>query len=55
MLVSPENSGADHLSALAQISKIIKDEERCEKIREAATGNDIYRLLTSDWFDTAAF
>ena len=50
-----ENSGADHLSALAQISKIIKDEERCEKIREAATGNDIYRLLTSDWFDTAAF
>ena len=48
MLVSPENSGADHLSALAQISKIIKDEERCEKIREAATGNDIYRLLTSD-------
>ena len=32
MLVSPENSGADHLSALAQISKIIKDEEICGQL-----------------------
>lgn len=48
MLVSPENSGADHLSALAQISKIIKDEERCGKIREAKTKDEIYRILMTD-------
>ncbi len=48
ILVSPENSGADHLSALAQISKIIKDKERCDKIREAKSCNDIYQLLISD-------
>ncbi len=46
-LVSPENSGADHLSALAQISKILKDENRCAEIRNAKTAADIYRLLTA--------
>lgn len=46
MLISPENSGADHLSALAQISKIIKDEECCDKIRKAQTSDEIYRILT---------
>ncbi len=48
MLVSPENSGADHLSALAQISKVIKNEEICAKIRTANNANEIYRLLTTD-------
>ena len=38
MLVSPENSGADHLSALAQISRVIKDEDCCDNIRKAQSG-----------------
>ncbi len=47
-LVSPENSGADHLSALAQISKILKDENRCAEIRNAKTAAEIYKLLTEN-------
>ncbi len=47
MLVSPENSGADHLSALAQISKVIKNDDVCTKIREAQTCSEIYRILTA--------
>lgn len=46
MLVSPENSGADHLSALAQISRVIKNDDVCIKIREAQTSDEIYRILT---------
>ena len=48
MLVSPENSGADHLSALAQISKIIKDEEICGQLRNAGSTEEIYRILTQN-------
>ncbi len=48
MLISPENSGADHLSALAQISRIIKDDKSCEKIRKAKSPEEIYRILTLD-------
>ena len=48
MLVSPENSGADHLSALAQISKIIKDEEVCDQLRNAESTKEIYRILTQN-------
>ncbi len=48
MLLSPENSGADHLSALAQISKIIKDEEICDQLRNADSTEEIYRILTQN-------
>ena len=48
MLVSPENSGADHLSALAQSSKIIKDEEVCDQLRNAESTKEIYRILTQN-------
>lgn len=47
MLLSPENSGADHLSALSQISRVIKDEESCTKIREAKTKKEIYNILVA--------
>ena len=29
MLMSPDSSGADHLTALAQISRLLKDENAC--------------------------
>ncbi len=47
MMISPENSGADHLGALAQISKILKNQESCSEIRHAKNPNDIYRILTT--------
>lgn len=45
MLLSPEGSGADHLTALAQVSRILKDESICEKLRAADSAEKIYSLL----------
>ncbi len=47
LLLSPESNGADHLTALAQISRILKDEETCTKLRAASSKDEIYALLTN--------
>lgn len=47
MLLSPENSGADHLTALAEISKILKSESICAQLRSAKNPADLYRILTT--------
>lgn len=47
MLVSPENSGADHLTALAALSRILKTEGSCEKLRKARSIDEIYTVLNS--------
>ena len=46
LLISPEDSGADHLSALAIISRVLKNEDVCKKIKKAKTREDIYALLS---------
>ena len=46
LLISPEDSGADHLSALATISATMKQEDRCKKIRKTKNKDDIYAILT---------
>ena len=45
MLISPEGSGADHLTALAKASRILKDENTCNKIRQISKREKIYALL----------
>ncbi|MDR1026090.1 MAG: PTS sugar transporter subunit IIA [Lactobacillus sp.] len=45
LLISPEDSGADHLTALALTSRILKDEEICSKIRKTSDKEEIYSLL----------
>jgi PTS system nitrogen regulatory IIA component len=47
MLVSPENSGADHLTALAALSRILKTEGSCDKLRKARAVDEIYTILNS--------
>ncbi len=47
LLLSPESNGADHLTALAQISRILKDEETCTKLRAASSKEEIQALLTN--------
>lgn len=47
MLLSPEGSGADHLTALAQASRILKDESICSKIRRIDSPQEIYALLNN--------
>jgi PTS system nitrogen regulatory IIA component len=47
MLISPENSGADHLTALAALSRILKTEGSCEKLRKARSVEELYAILNA--------
>lgn len=47
LLVSPENSGADHLTALASLSRILKTEGSCEKLRKARSVDELYAVLNA--------
>jgi PTS system nitrogen regulatory IIA component len=46
MLIAPENAGADHLKALAKVSRLLRDKAIVEKLRTANTAEAIYSILT---------
>ena len=46
MLLAPENAGADHLKALARVSRLLRNQATCEKLRTAGTAEAIYAILT---------
>lgn len=46
-LLSPENSGAGHLHALAAISRLVRDEAMRDALIDAADAEAIYGLLTN--------
>lgn len=46
LLLAPESAGADHLKALARVSRLLRDREMCEKLRGSDTADAIYALLT---------
>lgn len=47
LLISPENSGADHLTALATLSRVLKTEGTCEKLRKARSVDELYAVLNA--------
>ena len=47
VLLSPEGSGADHLTALAKVSRILKDEATCTKLRQVDSAEEAYALLNN--------
>jgi len=46
MLLAPENAGADHLKALARVSRLLRNQATCEKLRAANTAEALYAILT---------
>jgi PTS system nitrogen regulatory IIA component len=46
MLLAPEGAGADHLKALARVSRLLRNQTVCEKLRAADDAKVIYALLT---------
>ena len=46
MLLAPENAGADHLKALAKVSRLLRDQTMCEKLRGTDSADALYALLT---------
>jgi nitrogen PTS system EIIA component len=46
VLLAPEHAGADHLTALARISRILRDPLMVSKLRGTETAEGLYALLT---------
>ncbi len=46
LLLAPENAGADHLKALARVSRLLRDRAICEKLRGTDRADALYALLT---------
>ena len=54
VLLAPEGSGADHLRALARVSRLLRDAEVRRKLRETADATALYALLTEPAASRAA-
>ena len=54
LLLAPESAGADHLKALARVSRLLRDKAVCEKLRGSDTPEAIYALLTDSATSHAA-
>lgn len=46
LLLAPEAAGADHLKALARVSRLLRDRVICEKLRGTDSPDALYALLT---------
>ena len=46
LLLAPEGAGADHLKALARVSRLLRNHSICEKLRAAPQAATLYALLT---------
>jgi len=47
MLLAPEDAGADHLKALARVSRLLRNAATCEKLRAATSAEALYAILTA--------
>lgn len=54
LLLAPESAGADHLKALARISRLLRDETMCSKLRGSDSREALYALLTERQASNAA-
>lgn len=45
-LLAPDHAGADHLKALARISRLLRDAAVVAKLRGTETGKGLYAILT---------
>ena len=54
LLLAQEGASADHLKALARVSRLMRDPVVREGLRDAADANALYAVLTSDSRDRAA-
>ena len=52
-LISPEHAGADHLTALARVSRLFRDSATLKKLRGTENTDGIYAILTQPVLSTA--
>ena len=46
LLLAPESAGADHLKALARVSRLLRDSDFCDRLRDAANPTELFETLT---------
>ncbi len=46
LLLVPEGAGADHLKALARISRLLRDKTTCDQLRGSDSADALYALLS---------
>ncbi|HSR71311.1 MAG TPA: PTS IIA-like nitrogen regulatory protein PtsN [Kiloniellales bacterium] len=54
VLLAPEAAGADHLKALARVSRLLRDRSVCDKLRGTESAEAIHALLTQSTASHAA-
>jgi len=54
LLLAPESAGADHLKALARVSRLLRDKVVCEKLRGTDKAEALFSLLTESPASRAA-
>src|SRR5207244_13326938 len=47
LLLAPEGAGADHLKALALVTRLLRDRAVCEKLRGTDNADALFALLTA--------
>ncbi len=54
VLLAPETAGADHLKALARVSRLLQNRAICEKLRDTDSVEAIHAVLTESMTSHAA-
>ncbi len=54
LLLAPEGAGADHLKALARVSRRLRDEQVLERLRGAESAEALFAVLTEPMEASAA-
>ena len=54
VLLAPETAGADHLKALARISRLLRNNGICDKLRGTDSAEALFAILTESQEDRAA-
>ncbi|MEM8869298.1 MAG: PTS sugar transporter subunit IIA [Pseudomonadota bacterium] len=54
VLLAPHHAGAEHLKALARVSRLLRDEMTCAKIRSTRDAQAVYSILTAEETPKAA-
>lgn len=53
-LFAPSDAGVEHLKALARVSRVLRDAERCSKLRSNKSSQTLYTIITEDVTQHAA-
>ncbi len=53
-ILAPSESGVDHLKALAKVSRLLRDQNICTKLRSTEDKIELFSILIQDWDIKAA-